>query len=876
MPLTGIRPPNIPAGMPPPHMVGGAPMPNAPPPGMIMVQPHPGMGPPRPGMPPPPHPGMPLPQGLVPPPPVGMAMGMPPPGAPGVRGMPSQQIMPFPPPQQMMMPPPPQQQHQAGMPTSPMAPGVGPPPMAMGPNGPNGTITININMPSGHMVQGPNGPMFVPFGPPAGPPQMMSSHHHHHMQQQQAMMHMQHMQGGPMQAPHMGMPPPIPTSPKGGAGADKPSAPQATTAGAKPAGLNVAAQSFVPSQLRGAGGQQTPPQQFAPPPMYGGIMPNGQMSPQAMAYFRQQQQQQQQQQHMMFQQHQMQQHMHQQQQFAQASQPPLDSRRARGAPDGGVNAAEEGDDEGERRSPQLQHPAPPPVVGMPFATPPVRTSPGQGNGTRSAAKDSAAGLHDDMPQSPLTILVDAADNSDSSTNTDNGLDNAQKWSKSPSTQQQSDDLANGSADLEVSIAADLSFKSSSSIGLAASPQSVGGADAPRSQQKALSATAAGGLSSSSSSPNLSAVNPIPSDAASSWKQKLQLNMTVQMQQQQAGQPQPHHKQLGSGRSNGGASPLANSHHPRSPSSAAGAQAVAAAPAQPRPGASSRTSAALMAEPPQPPPGTLKVQPYGRYTFHPADPRPGGESKPLPLVRGLLNSDADNNCFLNVIVQSLWHLAAFRGPMLATPWAAIEAKAGSSSTADSRVMAAVWRIFRAMDADPAADGLPVETPKTSSSSAGVSPCELRAALCGQSTIHVDPTDMHDAGEVFAEILGILHRAETGTRPHAISASSSGASAAVALEGDLQLPRRVKVQRLKQLSSLSPLEGPSSPQAAAAAASPYAAALMAGVPSTAALSAAQDLATQRPATLVHGVFGLDIQMPCPPSDSDSRGSSPSVSS
>jgi hypothetical protein len=126
-------------------------------------------------------------------------------------------------------------------------------------------------------------------------------------------------------------------------------------------------------------------------------------------------------------------------------------------------------------------------------------------------------------------------------------------------------------------------------------------------------------------------------------------------------------------------------------------------------------------------------------------------------------------------------------------------------------------------------------------------------------------------VFAEILGILHRAETGTRPHAISASSSGASAAVALEGDLQLPRRVKVQRLKQLSSLSPLEGPSSPQAAAAAASPYAAALMAGVPSTAALSAAQDLATQRPATLVHGVFGLDIQMPCPPSDSDSRGSS-----
>ena len=675
----------------------------------------------------------------------------------------------------------------------------------------------------------------------------------------------QHMQAGPAPPPHMGMPP-MSTSPRASAPADRSAVPPPVTAqGGKPAGLNVAAQSFIPSQLRGPPAQQ-PQQQFpAPPMMMGNMMPNGPpMNPQAMAHFRQQQQQ-----HMMFQQHQMQQHMQQQQQqqqFAQASQPPQASKRVVRGQDGDNDAAEEGDDEGERHSPLHTPPAPPPGGeggggGMPFVPSPVRTSTGQGNGPRSAAKDSAVGLHD-MPQSPqTTLIVDAADNSDSSTNTENGL-NVYKRSNSLSVQQQRDDSVNGSADLEgVSLAS----KPMIELEPAASLQNSDAA--PSKQQLATTsaptALASVGLLNSSSAPDLQSGSSTMD--STSWKRKLQLNMTVQVQ---AAQPSP--RQPGSGRSVGGASPLSNQVQSKSSSFAGGLQAMATVPAA-RPGASSQTSAALMAAPPAPLPGFLKALPFGRYAFLPADPLPGGEARNLPLVRGLLNSDADNNCFLNVIVQSLWHLSAFRGPMLATSWASLEAKSGASLPADRCVMAAIWRIFRAMAADPAADssGDVSAEAKAKTAAAGVSPRELRSALCGQSTIHVDPTDMHDAGEVFAEILGILHRAELG-KPVA----SPSAGNAVFQDTDLQLPRRVKVavQRLKKPA----LEGPSSSHQVSAPASPsspspYAAALMAGVPSTAALSAAQDLATQRPATLVHRVFGLDVQMPCPPSDSDSRGSS-----
>ncbi|CAN0580562.1 unnamed protein product, partial [Ectocarpus sp. 12 AP-2014] len=35
------------------------------------------------------------------------------------------------------------------------------------------------------------------------------------------------------------------------------------------------------------------------------------------------------------------------------------------------------------------------------------------------------------------------------------------------------------------------------------------------------------------------------------------------------------------------------------------------------------------------------------------------SPSAPMPRGLVNATGQNNCFLNVVVQSLWHLEAFR-------------------------------------------------------------------------------------------------------------------------------------------------------------------------------------------------------------------------
>lgn len=41
----------------------------------------------------------------------------------------------------------------------------------------------------------------------------------------------------------------------------------------------------------------------------------------------------------------------------------------------------------------------------------------------------------------------------------------------------------------------------------------------------------------------------------------------------------------------------------------------------------------------------------------------GELHRLRLVRGLLNEAGRNNCFLNVIIQALWHLRCFREALL---------------------------------------------------------------------------------------------------------------------------------------------------------------------------------------------------------------------
>lgn len=56
---------------------------------------------------------------------------------------------------------------------------------------------------------------------------------------------------------------------------------------------------------------------------------------------------------------------------------------------------------------------------------------------------------------------------------------------------------------------------------------------------------------------------------------------------------------------------------------------------------------------------LQVSPQGAVVFRPK----GGAPRALRLVRGLPNLEGDNNCFLNVIIQSLWHLPSCRSALL---------------------------------------------------------------------------------------------------------------------------------------------------------------------------------------------------------------------
>jgi hypothetical protein len=265
----------------------------------------------------------------------------------------------------------------------------------------------------------------------------------------------------------------------------------------------------------------------------------------------------------------------------------------------------------------------------------------------------------------------------------------------------------------------------------------------------------------------------------------------------------------------------------------------------------------MSEAPRPAPGILRKLAGGRFEFVPSggSALPSNENtspSPLSLVCGLLNRDTENNCFLNVIIQSLWHLKSFRERMLGLSLSAIQSK--KSSEVDKRVMEAVWSMFKAMSEclqglGVAANGINDSSSSSSGmaegSASGITPRGLRAALCGQSSIHVDPSDMHDAGEVFAEILSMLHRAELDAAASAVQ--------------DLQLPVRVRVSASEAQEGSAEATSSGTPTVASPApSSPYASALMSGSsqlpPATAAVQASA------PATLVHDLFGIDVQLPC----------------
>ncbi|KAI4343823.1 hypothetical protein L6164_011129 [Bauhinia variegata] len=115
-----------------------------------------------------------------------------------------------------------------------------------------------------------------------------------------------------------------------------------------------------------------------------------------------------------------------------------------------------------------------------------------------------------------------------------------------------------------------------------------------------------------------------------------------------------------------------------------------------------------------------------------------------LGAGLKNEVGEYNCFLNVIIQSLWHLRRFREDFLR------RSRSEHDHVGNPCVVCALYEIFYAMDAA-----------SKDSRREAVAPTSLRIAL---SNLYPDSNffqeaQMNDASEVLAVIFDCLHRSFT---------------------------------------------------------------------------------------------------------------------
>ncbi|GIL82776.1 hypothetical protein Vretimale_8343 [Volvox reticuliferus] len=281
-------------------------------------------------------------------------------------------------------------------------------------------------------------------------------------------------------------------------------------------------------------------------------------------------------------------------------------------------------------------------------------------------------------------------------------------------------------------------------------------------------------------------------------------------------------------------------------------AAVAAPPQ-RPPGNRPTGSTLLSGAPTQLLGSLSLSPPGASSgvgivYHPGV---SGQQQNLQYVRGLQNLGGQHNCFLNVIIQSLWHLRSFREAVLQLN--VDEVAARGAAVADITVLRALVGVFRAM-ASPLASASsgPLPTPAVSPSWV-VSPLELREALSvletGQAVVRLDLSEMHDAFEVLLVLLTCMHRAEAG----------SGASQGQ----DPQLPRRVRGREIATATAAGlatnnvAANGLCHSMLLAAVPTGYAAAvagkaLKAAVPT--------DSATAVPSTAAHSLFGIEVQVPC----------------
>lgn len=119
--------------------------------------------------------------------------------------------------------------------------------------------------------------------------------------------------------------------------------------------------------------------------------------------------------------------------------------------------------------------------------------------------------------------------------------------------------------------------------------------------------------------------------------------------------------------------------------------------------------------------------------------------------GLRNRFGQNHCFLNVIVQALWHLKSFSKELMLLDVPLLPGR--SSSHSEWRLLSALASLFHEFEASTV----------TEDSSPTLSPDGLRSAL---PSAFANEGDMHDAHEVLHEMFSALHFAQAGGGPRSI--------------------------------------------------------------------------------------------------------------
>jgi hypothetical protein len=333
-----------------------------------------------------------------------------------------------------------------------------------------------------------------------------------------------------------------------------------------------------------------------------------------------------------------------------------------------------------------------------------------------------------------------------------------------------------------------------------------------------SSAASAGAQANGQAPASPAAAQLQQPSGMSWKSKLQVGLQQGSGPAGVGSPVQHSTPDHSAASSNGGAPhhhqhSSSRHHSSSSAAAAAGQVVPKRAGTPPVGF-------FMQQPPTQLGGArLRVTDTGAVVFETSAGTANGsasgnsqqQQRRLNLVRGLRNGEGEYNCFLNVIIQSLWHLRPFREALLALNPAKSSATGKPATAAaavaqplangnhpaspvatsavhpDTQVLQALCAIFTALATPPEARQQQDGAGKESGSAAGgkaspslgraVSPEVLREALdslsgsnsgagapgSGSGTpsgggMRIDKHEMHDAAEVLDQILSCLHRAE----------------------------------------------------------------------------------------------------------------------